>query len=226
MKLGTFLAVLLLAAWPSAAGTLFSGTLDPSLATPTALGAVGGGFTLNVTITGTMVNLLGLSGDSYITNPDGSLAVPLSATCTSCFGSLYSFANPGAAYPQFNSQGDGINHFVGGGANYDPLNPVSFAAEGKPTTDTTDPGAIRFGAVAYTFASNPMPTDWHVMVGNNGTGFIPTGNGGVLEIVVVDTYYPNNTGSYSFLISTPEPSAAWLAFSSVALLGLARRRMH
>ena len=46
-------------------------------------------------------------------------------------------------------------------------------------------------------------------------------------MVVVDTFYPNNTGGYtrddgSICPAVPEPAAIWLAFSGFAVLGLPR----
>lgn len=69
-----------------------------------------------------------------------------------------------------------MNHFVGVGANYDvfPGMHPAFAAEGKPTTDTTDPLALRFGALAGTFAANPTATDWF-LIGSGGQWLIPNG---------------------------------------------------
>jgi hypothetical protein len=223
MKIVMIVAVLFLAALPVTAGTLFSGMIDPEQTTPTIAGTYAPGLTLNVTVTGT-VNLLGGSNESYLTNPDGSLVTPLTA-CVGCFSVQYLYANAGALlYPTTNG-GDGTNHFPGGGINFDMLNPVPYAPEGKQTTDTSDPGALRLGALAYTFATDPTATDWKLLVGTNGIGTLSTDTGGVLKLIVVDTYHPNDTGGYNVTISdtsVPEPSAAWLAFSGVALLGLTR----
>ena len=230
MRLGILIGILSVAVFPLSAGTLFSGTIDPAQATAISAGnSYTAGVTLNITVTSPVpVNLLGASGDTYITNPDGSIAA-LGSGCGGCFGAQYVYVNQNATYPIVGGHGDGINHFQGGGANYDLLNPSPFATEGKPTTDTTDPGAIRFGAIAYTFIASPSATDWHVLVGANGIGTISGANnlGGTLKLVVVDTFYSNNTGSYFVTISdpaVPEPSTVLLALSGVALLGFVRRR--
>ena len=227
MKPGTLFAVLLLAALPLSGGTLFTGMIDPSQAIPTTAGTYGPGLTLSVSVTGT-VNLDAPSG-LIITNPDGSLASIPSASCTSCWAPGYQYFIPGSnTYPTV-AGGDGTNHFAGGGGNYDmfPGMGSPWAAEGKQTTDTTDPGALRFGALAYTFVANPTNTDWNLLAPALGGGLygntISTGNGGTLQLIVIDTYYPNNSGGFSVTVFTPEPSAAWLSFSGVAFWALARR---
>jgi hypothetical protein len=82
---------------------------------------------------------------------------------------------------------------LGGGANYDTLNKiVGFA--GKQTTDTTDPGAIRLGALVGTFAANPTRADWF-LIGEGTTVTAPNG-GGHLYLAVNDTANSDNHGSY------------------------------
>jgi hypothetical protein len=218
MKSSALLLIVLVTALPLAGGALY--TVDPTLTTPTIAGVYIAGQTLSITVTGT-VNLLGLSDGSWITNPDGSLVTPL-ADCPGCWNHMYQYANSGFPYPTVNGQGDGINHFVGGGANYDmfPSTPNSWAPEGKQTTDTTDPGALRFGALAYTFVANPTATDW-MLLGYGG--IISTGAGGTLQLIVVDTASENNTGGYTAninIVTLPEPSTALFAFSGAALLAL------
>jgi hypothetical protein len=222
MKFGIFVAAVFLSALPLAAGTLF--TVDPSLSTPTDAGIYAAGHILSITVTGT-VNLDGPIGNpegSIFTNPDGSLALVPDISCVPCWAPGYQyFIADSHAYPTV-SGGDGVNHFAGGGGNYDmfPASHSPWAPEGKQTTDTTDPAALRFGSLAYTFVANPTATDWKLL-GYGGN--IPTGNGGTLQLVVVDTYYSNNSGSFDVDITeAPEPSAAFLAISGVALLGLVR----
>jgi hypothetical protein len=227
MKRGMIIAVFVAATLPLRAGIVLA--LNP---TPTSFGSFAGGLTLNVLATGTAL-LNGPSG-TIVTNPDGSLNNPQPASCTVCWAPGYQYFLPaslgGTPYPQV-AGGDGVNHFPGGGGNFDafPGNLSPWAPEGKHTTDTTDPGAIRFGALAYTFTSNPAgvmadPTTatW-LALGNQ----ISTGTGGILLLVVADTFYPNNVGVYDVTISVapvPEPGAVWLAFSGFALLGLRRFR--
>src|SRR5215831_1625750 len=115
MKSSVLLLIMLVTALPLAGGTLY--TVDPTLTTPTIAGTYIAGKTLSITVTGT-VNLLGLSDGSLITNPDGSLVMPL-PDCPNCWNHMYQYANAGFPYPIVNGQGDGINHFVGGGVNYD-----------------------------------------------------------------------------------------------------------
>jgi hypothetical protein len=244
MKLGTYFGVLLLAASPLAAGTFF--TVFANQSAP----IIGGTFLpnriLNITATGT-VNILGPDGN-FPTNPDGSLVGGnLTALCNPCFTADYaSYVNQGSTLYPTTFGGNGVNQFAGGGANYDkdfcaspcPGVHSPWAAEGKHTTDTTDPAAIRLGSIAYTFATNPMNTDWLPVPfvplgGGNYSATISTGiSGGTLEFVFVDTSYWNNTGSFSASVTdvtvvTPEPSTVWLVFSAAASLGLVRiSRLH
>ena len=211
----------MIAALPLNAGIVLS--IDPSLSTPTNGGTYTWGTVLFIGVNGT-VNLNSPTG-LIVTNPDGSLSSAPPASCTSCWAPGYQYFLPGASgYPTV-AGGDGINHFVGGGGNYDafPGSHPPFAPQGKPTTDTTDPAAIRFGALAGTFVSNPTATDWF-LIGYGGSFLVPVG-GGTLQLIVVDTYYPNNTGAYGVSIDTvPEPSVAWLALSGIAFLGFRRYR--
>jgi hypothetical protein len=222
MKLEIFVTALLGAALPLQAGTLF--TVDSMLFTPTAAGTYAGNITLSISASGT-VNLNSPSG-LIVTNPDGSLATAVpSASCLSCWEPGYQyFIGASNTYPTV-AGGDGINHFAGGGGNFDlfPGDHSAWAAEGKPTTDTTDPGALRFGALAATFKVDPTAMDWFLL-GYGGTFVTPAG-GGTLLLVVVDTFYSNNNGIYTVTVNeaaVPEPSAIWLAFSGFAVLGLPR----
>jgi hypothetical protein len=223
---------MIIAAFVAATLPLRGGIVLAVNPTPTSFGSFAAGLTLNALATGTAL-LNGPSG-TIVMNADGSLNNPQPASCAPCWATGYQYFLPanlgGTGYPQV-AGGDGINHFPGGGGNYDsfPDGHSPWAPEGKQTTDTTDPGAIRFGAIAYTFTSNPAgvmadPTTatWFAL-GNQ----LSTGAGGTLLLVVVDTFYPNNVGQYNVTISVapvPEPGAVWLAFSGFALLGLRRFR--
>src|SRR5437868_12558225 len=151
MKLGKLVTVLVGAALPLSAGALF--TIDPTLVTPINAGTYAGGETLIISTTGT-VNLNGPSG-SIITNPDGSMFTFPPVSCTACWSGYQFFIDGASGYPTI-AGGDGINHFAGGGGNYDlyPGDHSVWAPEGKQTTDTTDPGALRFGSLAGTFKAN------------------------------------------------------------------------
>ena len=126
----------------------------------------------------------------YPLQPDGSL----SGTPTS-----FTYAIPGStAYPVING-GDGINHFTGGGFNYDSAS-KSYGFAGKQTTDTTDPAAIRFGALVGTFKSQPTNLDWF-LIGFGKTVTVPAG-GANLYLAVNDSYNYDNVGNYSVSISS------------------------
>lgn len=221
MKFCVLLTALVGAALPLNAGLVF--TMDPTFATPTNAGTYAGGATLFISATGT-VNLNGPSGQ-IVTNPDGSMFMIAAADCTACWAPGYQFFIPGATSYPTTFGGDGTNHFTGGGGNFDlyPGDHSTWATEGKQTTNTMDPSALRFGALAYTFTPNPTATDWFLL-GYGGTFVTPPG-GGTLLMVIVDTFYPNNTGGYTVTVdqaAVPEPAAVWLAFSGFALLGLPR----
>lgn len=219
MKFGVSVMALYFAALPLGAATVF--TVDPTLETPTTAGTYVAGATLLITVTGT-VNL-NAPGGLIITNPDGSLSTAPSASCLACWSPGYQYFLPTNVYPT-SAGGDGLNHFSGGGGNFDmfPASHSAWAAQGKQTTDTTDPGALRFGALAYTFTPNPSATDWNLL---GFGGVFSTGSGGTLQLILVDTYYPNNTGGFTVnieAIESPEPSTVLLGFSGVGLLGFAR----
>ena len=166
------------------------------------LGFFAGGTTLNAKLSG--IISLGESSGLYA---DGSLETPLRFN--------YPYASLGASGYPTNFGGDGINHFIGGGLNYDvrdTTNPFGFA--GKQTTDTTDPNAIRFGSVIGTFSTNPSRNDWF-FIGLDRILTVPEG-GANLYVAVHDTYYSNNSGAYSGTIeivpeskSVPEPGSVF-----------------
>jgi hypothetical protein len=226
MKLWIILTTVIAAALPLNAGIVL--TLDPTLSTPTNvnISSLGPGTTLYISATGA-VNLNGPSG-LILTNPDGSLNSFPSAGCTSCWFPGYEYFLPaalgGTPYPTAFG-GDSVNHFPGGGANYDafPGMHPAFAAQGRQTTDTTDPLALRFGALAGTFVANPTALDWF-LVGSGGQFTIPNGVTN-LQLIVVDTFYSNNSGGYTVSLDiAPEPSVGWLALSGIGFLAWRRYR--
>ncbi|MEP6809491.1 MAG: LamG-like jellyroll fold domain-containing protein [Chthoniobacterales bacterium] len=144
------------------------------------LGAFAGGDGLALTFSGS-----GDLIDNRLTaKPDGSLAIPASGP--------YSFANQAAPYSNL-SGGDGINHFAGGGQNFDTTG-AGYGFAGKLTTNTTDPAAIRSGAVVGTFSSTPARADWF-LIGNGKTVQVPAG-GAHLYVAVNDSFSGDNHGAY------------------------------
>jgi hypothetical protein len=177
------------------------------------LGFFPGNTIITIEMTG-VISLTGSSSLTWSTNPDGSVVGAVAAP--------YDYANPGATdYPTF-AGGDGINHFLGGGANTADGN---FPFAGALSTDTTDPGDIRLGDVVGTFSASPTRSDWF-SIGIADSVLTPVG-GSNLYVAVVDTYYPNNTGSYDGTFSTasvPEP-ASFLVFAGLgAVMGLGAMR--
>jgi hypothetical protein len=152
---------------------------------------------------------------NFQVNPDGSLFVAALAP--------YGFANPGAAYPTKNG-GDGTNHFLGGGANYDPISDI-YGFTGLLTTDTTNPGAIRFGAVVGTLNASPTRNDWF-LIGSDKSIVIPAG-GAHVYLAVNDGFNSNNHGVYSgtvLVTAVPEPSTCALVAAATAGVGFQIRR--
>ena len=126
-------------------------------------------------------------GNQWNTTADGALVSPVSDLD-------YSYANAGCpSYPKV-AGGDGINHFSGGGANFDTES-CSYGLAGTKTTDTTDPGAIRFGTAVGTFSATPQRTDWF-SVGISNVFTVPP-EGAHFFLAVNDSYYQNNCDSYS-----------------------------
>jgi hypothetical protein len=210
----TFAASLFCAALPLTAGMI---PLAASNSSKTDYGWFKGGATVYLSTGGT----IGLAENDLLINPDGSLASI--ASCTSCWADSYQYFRSGAAYPTF-AGGDGLNHFSGGGANYDLFPTVGYNQlpdQGVASTDTTNPNVIRFGAVAGTWSANPTPhsSDWF-FVGYGGSFVAPEG-GANLYLIVVDTYYINNVGNFDvFVTDVPEPSASWLASSGMLFLAV------
>jgi hypothetical protein len=156
------------------------------------LGIFASGTSLDVKLFGTIS--LGASSSLY---PDGSLAVPFSE-------GIYPYAIAGTSGYPIQFGGDGLNHFAGGGLNYDVLNINAFGIAGKETTDTKDADAIRFGSVIGTFSQNPSRNDWF-FIGLGRILTVPEG-GSNLYVAVNDSYHPNNTGAYSGTVDIVSPS--------------------
>ncbi len=140
---------------------------------------------------------------------DGSLFAPAAGP--------YTFANEGATNYPTNLGGDGINHYVGGGANFDGSGSgLPFA--GKATTDTFDPATIRLGAVVGTFNPNPTRDDWF-FIGSDTTFFAPIG-GGSLFLAINDTFSSDNHGTFTGTLSVIAPTVVPEAnTASLSLLG-------
>ncbi len=214
------LAAIAVALFPAASpgGTIsFSLPGDTGSDNSLNMGFFPGGEVLSVSASG-IVNLAGDSPpETWLTNPDGSLAAPVTAP--------YLYANVGATgYPTVGG-GDGINHYPGGGANYDDIsNEYGFA--GAITTDTTDPLTIRVGCVVGTFASDPSRSDWFSI--GDGTSVVVPPGGADLYLAVNDSYSLNDTGAYSGSIAVvPEPSSVvLLGFAAIGFAVVARPRMR
>jgi hypothetical protein len=210
---GWALALLLFAAANSArAQTTVSVPLTTGDASKLTIGFFTGGTLLQISVSGNG----DLVDSRYQTYPDGSLVTTAQ--------SPYTFANPGATYPAVSGypSGDGINHFSGGGANYD-FSGSGWMFAGKQTTDTTDAATIRAGALVGTFVNSPTRDDWF-LIGYGGNFTVPTG-GATLFVAINDSYSPDNHGAYSLaLTAVPEPSLA--AMLGLGLIGVAaiRRR--
>jgi hypothetical protein len=180
--------------------------LPASTAGTTALdlGFFNGGAQVSLQISNT-VDL----GNTWATRADGSLA-------TLVTDSRYLYVNAAATNYPTASGGDGRNHFPGGGANYD-IESHSYGLAGASTTDTTNPSAIRFGAVVGTFSASPQRSDWF-LIGVSNTVTVPTG-GAHLYLAVSDAFYSNNIGNYlgSFSIqsSTQTQAAVTLAITNL-----------
>jgi hypothetical protein len=215
-KCAVALASILIVGSLSAPAVSFSLPSTTTSASKLDLGLYGGGTLLSLQMSGT-IKLI--SSSDYDTFANGSM-VHLTTDPTVLF------ANPGAAYPTLYG-GDGLNHFPGGGCNYDVAlgGAGAFGPAGAMTTDTTDPGALRFGSVIGTFSPSPGRSDWF-LIGLADTVVVPQA-GAHLYVAVHDSNYGNNVGSYSgSLLVVPEPSAlalVGLGAGSLLALGSARR---
>lgn len=185
------------------AATTFSLPLTTGETGKISLGPLVGGSSLSIAVTGTG----DLADARWSVNPDGSLAAPASGP--------WAFANLGAAYPAVAGfpAGDGVNRFAGGGANYDH-DGGAWPFAGKQTTDTTDFGTIRLGAVVGTFVPNPGRSDWF-FIGTGRTVTVPAG-GGTLSMAVNETLSGDNHGAYAVTASAVAPAND--AFASAVVL--------
>jgi hypothetical protein len=183
------------------AGNIVPGTTDP--ADKIDAGSFAAGTVITLGASGTV----DLGADSYnvfVTNQDGSLVHNNTTDPT------YRYINPGATNYPTAFGGDGINHYTGGGANFDVVANV-FGPAGDMSTDTTDPKTIRLGALIATFSSSPSRSDWFEV--GFGTTVVSPSSSDHLYFAVNDTFYPNNLGAYNVIISTssvPEPSTLML----------------
>jgi hypothetical protein len=146
------------------------------------LGFLKGGTIFSVEMSG-QISL----GNEWNTWANGALVAAVGDT-------NYSYANVGCpSYPKAGG-GDGTNHFAGGGANFD-IESWSYGMAGAKTTDTSDPGAIRFGAAVGSFCASPQRSDWFY-VGTSNVFTAPPG-GAHFFLAVNDSYHQNNCGSYA-----------------------------
>jgi hypothetical protein len=192
--------------------------LNSTVYSPTSAGFYAGGTVLSITITGT-VSL----GGSVSTNPDGSLVT--------LAGSPYSYFNPsGADYDITPPNWDAAyiatdpcgNSWTNGWSN-----------EGAKDPNLSHAGTVTLGSVAGLFTSGSTfswsgscnSPNWFEASTNTGgiyTGsFIVPAGGASLWLVVPDTYYLNNAGTFNVAvnaIANPEPSAIWLALTGLLLM--------
>ncbi len=177
-----------------------------------------GFFAAGTTITLSFAGNGDLVDARYQTRADGSLFAPATGG--------YEFANAGASYPALFG-GDGVNHYVGGGAAYD-FTGSGFGFAGTASTNTTDPTTIRNGAIVATFVGAPGRADW-LFVGNSATLTAPTG-GANLYLAVQDTVNSDNHGTYTGTITSvpvvvPEANTFALALPAVCCFAIARLGM-
>ena len=172
-------------------------------------GTMAAGKTFHITATGSG----DLGAGCYLVNPDGTLHAPAAG--------IYTYANFGAAYSAAHG-GTGINHFAGGGANYDS-NGTGFGFAGLETTDTTSQAAIRFGSLVGTFSATPRRKDWF-LIGRGGTFTAPAT--GELYLAVNDSLSSSDQGSYTVILThaavpkTSTPVSLGLLLTFCLLLGI------
>ncbi len=184
------------------ATTSGSGKLD--------LGFYSGGSVLTVTMSGETSVVSGSDNSSIDTFADGSLVHPIEGEVAYWWG----YANAGALDYPTTFGGDGINHYPGGGANYD-TGGYGFALAGAWSTDTTNPNTIRYGAVVGTFSASPASTDWFY-IGTEATVVVPDG-GANLYVAVNDAVWENSSGQYLGDVNVvPEPTT--IALGGMAFL--------
>ncbi len=129
---------------------------------------------------------------------DGSLAHPLSIP-------EFNYANANAGDYPTTYGGDGTNHFINGGVNFDAVlgGIPGFGIAGTTTTDTANPNTIRLGSVIGTFSPNPARSDWFA-VGISNSIVVPA-DGIHLYLAIHDTTYANNSGSFSGKLTSVNP---------------------
>ena len=109
----------------------------------------------------------------------------------------------------------GYGYFNPNGAPNDVQNPNVYGPGGS---------SINLGALMGTLVANPAsPSDWFLI--GTGTSIVLT-SAATIYAAVNDTYYSNNTGAFTVLVSqVPLPAAAWLFGSALlGLVAVARRR--
>jgi hypothetical protein len=177
-----------------------------------SVGFFAGGTLLQLTTTGQG----DLVDSRFEVLPDGSLATPASGD--------YTFANAGQPYPAVGGfpSGDGINHFTGGGANYDHSG-SGWMFAGTQTTDTTDSTTIRGGTLVGTFSLTPSRADWFQV--RLSRSFVVPGGGATLYLAVNDTFHADNHGTYVVnYAAVPEPGMIGLLAGAIAAGIVAWRR--
>ena len=151
------------------------------------------------------------SPNQYLTFADGSLAAPLVS------GAITWTAENGP-YPTV-AGGDGINHYPGGGTNWTG---TQWTELGAQSTDTLNPGTIRFGTLVGTFSPTPSAADWFV-IGRDRIVTAPS-TGAHLYAAVLDCAagcHTDNFGRYTVTVGgrvhslrddfdvTRNPSGPW-----------------
>src|SRR6185295_3990087 len=205
LKPATTAAIFLSLAMPAAAQT-FSIPAAPPLTQKTDLGFQSPGF-LEVSALG----FVDLASDThYLVFADGATAIPYTS-------GTFTWTAEGGPYPTF-AGGDGINHYRGGGTNWQG----SFWNElGAQSTDTLNPATIRFGTLVGTFNPAPAASDWFV-IGRHATIQIPA-TGAHLYAAISDcaTCRPDNAFAFAVTVgkriyslrddfdSTHNPSGPW-----------------
>ncbi len=116
-------------------------------------------------------------------------------------------------------KGDGINHYAGGGTNYN-TGANLFAYAGTASTDTTNPNTIRFGALVGTFSAAPVNNvDWF-FIGTQNSILVPQGGG---TLYLADNDDPaKNGGGFTVNVApaaVPEASSV-VSFSLLMAFGL------
>ena len=121
----------------------------------------------------------------YQTFADGSLALPLNA-------GIVTWTAENGPYPTF-AGGDGINRYPGGGTNWSS---TQWPELGAQSTDTQNPGTIRFGTLVGTFNPSPTAADWFVLGRDTIVTTPPTGARLYAAVNDCAGCGPDNRGSY------------------------------